>query len=42
MNDVDPRYCSTGDPDKGGNCRACVEYRRLRAQAQRERLVGAR
>jgi hypothetical protein len=37
MIDVDPRYCSTGDPDKGGNCRECVEYRRLRAQSREAR-----
>jgi hypothetical protein len=39
---VKPGNCSTGDPDTGGNCTACVEYRRLRVANRRERGVGAR
>lgn len=31
---VDPRHCSTGDPDSG-DCTACQDYRRLRTEARR-------
>jgi hypothetical protein len=31
---VDPRHCSTGDPDTG-DCTACQDHRRLRTEARR-------
>jgi len=37
MSAVDPRHCRTGDPDNGGNCTACEEYRRLRAEDRKRR-----